>query len=285
MWGEMEQTPALAAPGSNDFGNSDNRLTGPIGGIDADKNQALSDDQFDLVFSYLPLAHSLARLYSGRGLSHEELCSGAEDGLIEAALRFDPDMGFKFGSLAKPYVLGGLRSLFKQKKICRLTTPIEPIPETQEAPLDPQSLDIDSLEHREQRIVVGRIEGKTLKEIGKELGISAERTRQVETDAHKKLRKRKGQVARACIRDLIKRRGYRKPTRELLPFKPVKYPGRALQAEEISDGEYSASSIESYQDRAFWEAHRKSCLYWMDRRASHYRFKNDGPPPYQRWPR
>jgi hypothetical protein len=45
MWDEMERSPALAAPGSNDYGNVGNRLSGPVGGIPVEK--ALSDAQFD----------------------------------------------------------------------------------------------------------------------------------------------------------------------------------------------------------------------------------------------
>ena len=82
MWGqEMEQSPALAAPSSNNYGNDGNRLSEPIGGIPAEKNQALSDEQFGLVANYLPLAYSLTGPYHGKGQSHEELRSGAEDGL------------------------------------------------------------------------------------------------------------------------------------------------------------------------------------------------------------
>jgi RNA polymerase sigma factor (sigma-70 family) len=67
--------------------------------------------------------------------------------------------------------------------------------------------DLSSLSDKEQRIIIGRAGGETLKEVGKELGISAERVRQIESRADEKLRKSKGRIARACIRDLTTRRG------------------------------------------------------------------------------
>ena len=66
--------------------------------------------------------------------------------------------------------------------------------------------------------------GCTLTEVGKAHDLSPERVRQIECCAIDKLRRGKGQIALACIRDLVKRRGYRKPFRAPLPFKSVKYP-------------------------------------------------------------
>ena len=71
--------------------------------------------------------------------------------------------------------------------------------------------DLSELTEREQTVLVGRSRGETLSELGSELGISQERVRQVHAKAIKKARRKKGNVALACIRDLVKRRGYRKP--------------------------------------------------------------------------
>ena len=233
MWGqEMERSPALAAPGSKNYGG--NRLSGPIGGIPEEKNQALSDAQFELVANYLPLAYSMTGPYHGKGLSHEELRAGAEDGLLGAALNFKPDRGFPFAAYARPCIRGGITALFIKKKFDKLTTPVESIPETEPGPVPPPSLDLSSLDDRERLVVEGRAESKTLKEVGKELGRSAERARQIEAPAEEKVRQTKGNVARACIHDLIGRRGHQKPTRQLLPDRVVTYPGRSFTPEEIA---------------------------------------------------
>jgi RNA polymerase sigma factor (sigma-70 family) len=232
MWGETERSPALAAPGFNNYGNV-GRSTGSINGKPPKKKQALSDEQFELVQNYLPLIYSLTGPYHGKGLSHEELHAGAEDGLLGAALNFDPSRGFPFSAYAHPWIKGGITALFKKKKIDKLTDPVESVDKTQEAPIAPPSVDLGSLDERERRVAIGRVGGETLKEIGKELGVSAERVRQIETRANDKLRKAKGQIARTCIRDLVKRRGYRKPSRKLLPFRSVTYPCRRFSRAEI----------------------------------------------------
>jgi RNA polymerase sigma factor (sigma-70 family) len=289
MWGETERSPPLAAPGFNNFGNVGNRSTGTINGKPPKKKQALSEAQFELVQNYLPLAYSLTKPYHGRGVSHEELRAGAEDGLFGAALNFDPGRGYPFAAYARPCIKGGIKALFKKGKIDKLTTLVDTIDDTQEAPTEPPAIDLGSLDAREQRIVVGRAVGETLKEVGKELGVSTERARQIEARATEKLRTSKGNVARACIRDLIRRRGYKKPYRATLPFRAVKHPCRAYTAEEIAADikgrKDLLASAESRIDQAWWDAHKQSCVYWMGRTASQYRFKNDGPPKFQRWPR
>jgi DNA-directed RNA polymerase specialized sigma subunit len=232
MWGETERSPALAAPGSNNYGNV-GRSTGPTDGKPPKKKQVLSDAQFELVRDYLPLAYSLTRPYHGKGLSHDELCAGAEDGLLGAALGFDPARGFPFPAYARPCIKGGITALFKKKKFDKLTTPSETVDHQEPAPAAPPSVDLKSLDERERLIVEARCGGETLKEVGKELGVSAERVRQIETRATEKIRQTKGNIARACIRDLVSRRGYRKPSRQLLPPRSVTYPCRSFSKAEI----------------------------------------------------
>jgi hypothetical protein len=70
MWEQTEVSPALAAPGSNNYGN-DGRSTGPVSGRVADKVQGL--DTNDLCKRYLPLAYKLATQYTGRGVDLEDL--------------------------------------------------------------------------------------------------------------------------------------------------------------------------------------------------------------------
>jgi DNA-binding NarL/FixJ family response regulator len=73
--------------------------------------------------------------------------------------------------------MGGITALFKKKKFDKLTTPVESIPETEPAPVAPPGVDLSGLDDRERLVIEARSEGKTLKEVGKELRISAERVR------------------------------------------------------------------------------------------------------------
>jgi RNA polymerase sigma factor (sigma-70 family) len=201
MWAEMERSPALAAPGSNNCGN-DGRSTGPVGGISEEINQALSDAQFDLVTSYLPLAWSLTKKYHGLGVSHDELRAGAEDGLIHAALKFDPGRGH-FPSYARPCIKGSILSLFKQRKLDALNrsvsieTPIRGKDGEEAGTIGdllvgqftgPVAPDLSSLSETDRTIVQARESGETLREIGERLGISSERVRQREVKARSQIR-------------------------------------------------------------------------------------------------
>ena len=193
MWGEMERSPALAAPGSNNYCNVANRSTGHIDGKTAKKNQALSDAQFELVKNYLPLAYSLTRGYHGKGQSHEELRAGAENGLLGAAINFDPNRGSHFAAYARPWIKGGITALFKKKKADKATDTTDSIEEDIPAPVEPLTVDLQSLSDREQRIVVGRAGGESLKEVGDQLGVSAERVRQIENSRNGKASHQQGQ--------------------------------------------------------------------------------------------
>jgi RNA polymerase sigma-B factor len=59
------------------------------------------------------LARQLARWYSGRGQSTEDLVQVASLGLVRAAGRFDPSHGNEFHSFAIPTILGELRRHFR----------------------------------------------------------------------------------------------------------------------------------------------------------------------------
>ena len=66
-----------------------------------------------LALDHLPLARQLARWYSGRGQSTEDLVQVASLGLVRAAGRFDPSHGKAFHSFAVPTILGELRRHFR----------------------------------------------------------------------------------------------------------------------------------------------------------------------------
>jgi hypothetical protein len=113
-----------------------------------------------------------------------------------------------------------------------------------------------------------RIAGYTLTEVGKAQNLSAERVRQIETRATDKLRRSKGKVALACIRDLVKRRGYQKPYRPPIPFRSVKYP---LYAYEEPERETFAANRPDLLERS---GHRDG---WWEEQHFRYALQTIGP--------
>jgi RNA polymerase sigma factor (sigma-70 family) len=266
MRGEMEEgSPVFAAPGSK----SSRQSSAIINGTTDEEIQALSDEQLDLVNRYLPLAYSLTKGYHNKGRSPEELRAGAENRLLDAALRFDPSLGFPFAAHARPWIKGGITAIFKKRKIDQCTIGFGALQRTdgkESEEFDPADernalppIDLGSLEDRERQIVEARLAGETLKKTGAELGISPERVRQIESKAHEKLRKgdeltfrvapgdrearQFGDEYKACrgsARALITRHGYQKPSRNTVwlensRLEQNKYEGRCLAAEEIAE--------------------------------------------------
>jgi RNA polymerase sigma-B factor len=68
-----------------------------------------------VVLANLPVAERLAKRYSGRGISSEDLVQVARLGLVQAAQRFDPDAGVDFLSFAVPTILGELKRHFRDR--------------------------------------------------------------------------------------------------------------------------------------------------------------------------
>jgi RNA polymerase sigma-B factor len=246
MLGETERSPMFAAPGSRDVTTVSTYTI--LVGLDDDDIQAAND----LCEKYLPLARSIARKYQGRGISYEDLQSASELGLFKASRRFDPGRG-AFGAYAAIWAKGEITKLFKSssdpiafgRPQLSLETPVGPDSDESftlkdvlaDDRTDLPCPDLSNISEREKRVVLGTVAGETLKELGTELGVSQERVSQINVAATKKLRKKPGQVALACIRDLTKRRGYHKPSRELLPYNERTYPGR----------HYSKAEIEAYE--------------------------------------
>jgi RNA polymerase sigma factor (sigma-70 family) len=244
MWGDIERSPALAAPSFNKcIGTTSSTLN--IDGEDGEKTQAAND----LCERYRPLAFNIARGYRNRGIPLDDLRSAALTGLVIASRKFDPTRG-AFGPCARPWIRGEITRLFKPtadafgcnrasasldssfvsqdgEMLClheRIADDRMPVP----------GADLSTTTDVENRVLVGRFQkDETLEEIGREIGVSPERVRQIEKRAIKRVAARPGNVARACIRDLLKRRGYKKPKHHLLPFKKVTYPCQVYSREEI----------------------------------------------------
>ncbi|WP_399082505.1 SigB/SigF/SigG family RNA polymerase sigma factor [Streptomyces sp. BBFR2] len=69
----------------------------------------------EIVCAWLPMAHRLARRYSGRGESDEDLRQVAALGLLKAIDRFDPGVGTAFGAFAVPTIIGEIKRHFRDE--------------------------------------------------------------------------------------------------------------------------------------------------------------------------
>ncbi|HEV2071315.1 MAG TPA: SigB/SigF/SigG family RNA polymerase sigma factor [Acidimicrobiales bacterium] len=74
------------------------------------RDPALRDQ---LVEAHLGLAEYLARRFSNRGESLDDLVQVASLGLLKAVERFDPDRGLRFTTFATPTIVGELKRHFR----------------------------------------------------------------------------------------------------------------------------------------------------------------------------
>ncbi len=71
----------------------------------------LTRDEF--IGSNLPLVHSLANRFRGRGIDYEDLFSAGSVGLVKACDNFDESRGLCFSTYAVPVILGEIKRLFR----------------------------------------------------------------------------------------------------------------------------------------------------------------------------
>lgn len=68
-----------------------------------------------LVEAHLGLAHQLARRFSNRGESHDDLVQVASMAIIKSVDRFDPERGVEFSTFATRTAMGELKRHFRDK--------------------------------------------------------------------------------------------------------------------------------------------------------------------------
>ena len=229
MMEEIERSPVLAAPS---FSNCIRLTTTTVIGEHDEEPQADGED--NLCKAYRPLALKIASKYMGKGVHFEDLESAAYLGLVRASEKFDRARG-AFGPYAKHWIAGEITRLFKPTSdALRAERDEAPAADSQTDQSEPKlKLDLNELTEREETVLIGRSQGQTLGEIAAPLNISPERVRQIAKSAGKKAAATPGNVARACIRDLVKRKGYRKPPRKLLPFRAQTFPCHTYSRDEI----------------------------------------------------
>lgn len=67
----------------------------------------------EFIENNLPLVHSLANRFRGRGIEYEELFAAGSMGLVKAYDNFDHTRGLCFSTYAVPVILGEIKRLFR----------------------------------------------------------------------------------------------------------------------------------------------------------------------------
>lgn len=172
-----------------------------------------------IIKSNLKFVASVAKPYIGMGLSYSDLIAEGNLGLIKALDKFDYEKGYKTISYSVWWIKQNILEALKKRNIINgdEITPSETFDEednideddnvTTEKYVDTFNFDtikrndetsivkdlMESLTDREKRVVTDYFgldskEEMTLEEIGKEIGLTKERIRQIKESALKKLR-------------------------------------------------------------------------------------------------
>ncbi len=80
---------------------------------------AVPRDEF--IKNNLPLVHSLANRFRGRGIEYEELFAAGSVGLVKACDNFDSGRGLCFSTYAVPVILGEIKRLFRDGGTVRVS--------------------------------------------------------------------------------------------------------------------------------------------------------------------
>lgn len=162
----------------------------------------LTADQQRLVLSVLPLTVKLARRYAAAWrLSHQtdDVIAEALAGVCRASQTYDPEKS-SFGTYAGWWIKSAVNGYVKREGRTDMHTQALP-PDDSEllARCDPERAEewppprwaarLARLPERERSVVLARTAGRTLEDIGRDMGISKERVRQLSEKAYAKLRR------------------------------------------------------------------------------------------------
>ena len=182
------------------------------------------DAQNEILTSNLRFVFNIASRYKGQGAAISDLISEGNLGLVKAIQKFDPERDVKFISYAVWWVRNSMQEFIKKRQVClniekdedTLNIPLtsNKIPDTEDEWVERKDAMLSDEEdeakrelHKNQRKIVnellGILEGrekyiveqyygigckeKNLEEIGRELGITKERVRQIKLSCLNKL--------------------------------------------------------------------------------------------------
>ena len=75
----------------------------------------------DMIVSNIPLVHSIANRFRGRGAEYADLYQAGCVGLIKAVDNFDESRGFSFSTYAVPVIMGEIKRLFRDGGAIRVS--------------------------------------------------------------------------------------------------------------------------------------------------------------------
>ncbi len=113
----------------------------------------------EFIESNLPLVHSLANRFRGRGIEYEELFAAGSMGLVKAGDNFDADRGLCFSTYAVPVILGEIKRLFRDGGAVKVSRSLK-------------ELSLRAAKERDRLISEGR--EPHISDIAKALGVSGE---------------------------------------------------------------------------------------------------------------
>lgn len=117
----------------------------------------MTRDEF--IAENIPLVHSLANRFRGRGIEYEELFSAGSLGLVKACDNFDESRGLCFSTYAVPVILGEIKRLFRDGGAVKMSRSLK-------------ELSLRVQRAREEITKSGR--EPTISEVAEHLGISRE---------------------------------------------------------------------------------------------------------------
>lgn len=117
----------------------------------------MTRDEF--IKANLPLVHSLANRFRGRGIEYEELFSAGSVGLVKAYDNFDESRGLCFSTYAVPVILGEIKRLFRDGGAVKMSRSLK-------------ELSLKAVKARDELSKSGT--EPTVGEIAEYLGVSAE---------------------------------------------------------------------------------------------------------------
>lgn len=116
-------------------------------------------DRDKFIEKNLPLVHSLANRFRGRGVEYEDLYSAGCVGLVKACDNFDESRGLKFSTYAVPVILGEIKRLFRDGGAIKMSRSLK-------------ELSVKAARARDELSASGAV--VTVSDIAKKLGASEE---------------------------------------------------------------------------------------------------------------